>query len=406
MKPALLLLCHRIPYPPNKGDKIRAYHLLKFLTKHYRVCLGAFVDDPLDWKYVPDLEGICEETFFVKLNPLKAKLKCMKGFVTGDALSVPYYQSNKLQKWVRSTIKTHKIEKAMIVSSVMAQFLADKNLNLSKKIIDIVDIDSDKWQQYSAKKSWPMSWVYRREARTLLAYEKQAVEAFDASLFVSSAEADMFKTKISASQDKIGYYNNGVDSQYFSPFENYSNPFASAIIPLVFTGAMDYWPNIDAVSWFVKEVFPRLRKTHPAIHFYIVGSNPNEEVLKLALTEGVIVTGRVEDIRPYLHFACASVAPMRIARGIQNKVLEAMAMEKTVIVSVMGLEGINAENGLEVVVANTVDEYIKAVNEVLNNSFDNMGAAARQRVKNDFNWAESLPTVMDLLESNNQETQL
>jgi sugar transferase (PEP-CTERM/EpsH1 system associated) len=406
MKPALLLLCHRIPFPPNKGDKIRAYHLMKFLAEHYRIYLGAFIDDPLDWQYVPDVEAICEETLFIKLDPLRAKLKCLKGFVTGEALSVPYYHSKELQQWVCSTIKSHEIKKAMVVSSVMAQFLTDPNLNLRVKIIDIVDIDSDKWQQYSTMKNWPMSWVYRREARTLLEYEKQAVEAFDTCLFVSSAEADMFRTKMPASKDKIGYYNNGVDSQYFSPSDHYSNPYGPAIIPLVFTGAMDYWPNIDAVSWFVKEVFPGLRQINPAIHFYIVGSNPNDEVLQLARTEGVSVTGRVEDIRPYVHYAFASVAPMRIARGIQNKVLEAMAMEKTVIVSAMGLEGINAENGVEVVVADTVDEYIKAVNDVRDNRFAKMGAAARRRVKNDFNWSESLPTVMKLLESNNQEAQL
>ena len=403
MKPALLLLCHRIPYPPNKGDKIRAYHLLKFLTEHYRVYLGAFVDDPLDWQYVLDVEAMCEDAFFVKLDPLRAKLKCMKGFVTGEALSVPYYHSKDLQQWVYSIINTHGIEKAMVVSSVMAQFLVNKNLNLSKKIIDIVDIDSDKWQQYSSMKSWPMSWVYRREARTLLEYEKQAVEAFDASLFVSSAEADIFKAKIPASQSKIGFYNNGVDSQYFSPSGNYSNPYLTGTTPIVFTGAMDYWPNIDAVSWFVKEVFPALRQLHPALHFYIVGSKPNDEVLQLARTEGVIVTGRVEDIRPYLHYACVSVAPMRIARGIQNKVLEAMAMEKTVIVSAMGLEGINAKNGLEVIVADTVEQYIKAVKDVMAKRFIAMGTAARLRVKKDFNWSESLPTVMDILESNNQE---
>lgn len=406
MKPALLLLCHRIPYPPNKGDKIRAYHLLKFLTEHYRVYLGAFVDDPLDWQYVSDVEVLCEETLLVKQDPLQAKLKCIKGFITGDALSVPYYHSKELQQWVYTTIKKHDIEKAMVVSSVMAQFLTDPTLNLTKKIIDIVDIDSDKWQQYSTMKTWPMSWVYRREARTLLAYEKRAAKEFDASLFVSSAEADMFKKKIPDFQDKIGFYNNGVDSQYFSPAENYSNPYSSEIIPFVFTGAMDYWPNIDAVSWFVKEVFSVLRQTNPTICFYIVGSNPNDEVLQLAQTEGVIVTGRVEDIRPYIHYAIASVAPMRIARGIQNKVLEAMAMEKPVIVSTMGLEGINAQHGLEVLVANTANEYIKAINDVTNNCFPNMGKAARLRVKSDFNWAESLPKVMDLLESNHQRTHL
>ena len=406
MKPALLLLCHRIPFPPNKGDKIRAYHLLKYLTEHYRVYLGAFIDDPLDWKYVPDVDAICEETLFIKLDPLRAKLKCLKGFVTGEALSVPYYQSKQLQDWTNSIVNTCQIERAMVVSSVMAQFLIDPEISLNQKIIDIVDIDSDKWQQYSTMKTWPMSWVYRREARTLFKYEKRAANYFDATLFVSSVEADMFKRKVSTFHEKIGYYNNGVDSKYFAPSTSCHNPYSSAAKSLVFTGAMDYWPNIDAVKWFVKEVFLGLKTNDPTLNFYIVGSNPSDEVLRLEETDGVIVTGRVEDIRPYIQYATAVVAPMRIARGIQNKVLEAMAMEKVVIVSTMGLEGINAQNGSEVIIADTSDEYIKAVNNVISGSFVQMGIAARVRVEHDFNWAESLPMIMDLLESNNQEAKL
>lgn len=404
MKPALLLLCHRIPYPPNKGDKIRVYHLLKFLRNHYRVYLGTFIDDPLDWKYKPDVEALCEESLFVKLDPLKGKLKSIKGFVTGEALSVPYYNSKELESWVSTTVKNNEIEKAMVVSSVMAQFLMGSDLGLSKQIIDIVDIDSDKWQQYSAMKSWPMSWVYRREARTLLNYEKQAVKAFDTSFFVSSAEAEMFKAKISTSQDKVTYYNNGVDSQYFSKSESFSNPYPAAVRTFVFTGAMDYWPNIDAVKWFVTEVFPALLEKDSAATFYIVGSNPADEVLQLQSAPGVVVTGRVEDIRPYIQYATAIVAPMRIARGIQNKVLEAMSLEKVVIVSSMGLEGIHAEHGVEVLVADTADEFVSAISNLTDKRAESIGSAARLRVKKDFNWCESLPVVMDSLESNLQGT--
>lgn len=405
MKPALLFLCHRIPFPPNKGDKIRAYHLLKFLADHYRVYLGAFIDDPLDWQYVPDVEAICEETLFIKLDPLKAKLKCLKGFVKGEALSVPYYNSKELHQWVRSILNNRKIEKAMVVSSVMAQFLIDPSIKLDKKIIDIVDIDSDKWQQYSAMKNWPMSWVYRREARTLLEYEKQAVNHFDATLFVSSAEADMFKKKMPTSHEKIGFYNNGVDSDFFMPSDSFSDPYAKGDMSIVFTGAMDYWPNIDAVKWFVKEVFPVLKMKDSTLNFYIVGSNPSQEVYQLEQQEGVKVTGRVEDIRPYIQYAAVVVAPMRIARGIQNKVLEAMAMEKAVIVSTMGLEGIKAQNAVDVIIADTADEFALAISNLTDTRAENIGIAARKTVKKDFNWCESLPLVKDLLESNKQETQ-
>jgi sugar transferase (PEP-CTERM/EpsH1 system associated) len=403
MKPALLLLCHRIPYPPNKGDKIRAFHLLKFLASHYRVYLGAFVDDPMDWQYVKDVEAICEECTFVELNPLRAKLKCMQGFITGEALSVPYYKSNELQKWVRSIVADHDITKAMAVSSVMAQFLSDPKLNLDNKIIDIVDIDSDKWLQYSSMKSWPLSWVYRREAKTLLQYEKFAVENFDASLFVSSPEAEMFKKKMPSDAHKVGYYNNGVDSEYFSPSEDYPLPYEEGTFPIVFTGAMDYWPNIDAVSWFVSDVLPEIRKIDTRFCFYIVGSKPSDKVVQLGVLEGVVVTGRVEDIRPYIHHAYVCIAPMRIARGVQNKVLEAMSMERPVIVSDMGLEGINAQHGTDVLIANTAKEYVSVISALRDNSYNDIGLAARRTVTKDFNWSESLPIVMELLNKVQQE---
>jgi sugar transferase (PEP-CTERM/EpsH1 system associated) len=406
VKPALLLLCHRIPYPPNKGDKIRAYHLLKFLAEHYDVHLGSFIDDPLDWKYISDVDAICKSTHFVKLDPLQAKIKCLKGFFSGQALSVPYYNSKSLENWVGTAVKTHNIKKAMVVSSVMAQFLANPALQLDRKIIDIVDIDSDKWMQYSAMKTWPMSWVYQREARTLLEYEKEAVNCFDTSFFVSSAEAEMFKSKVGDLQDKVSFYNNGVDNDYFSLSGNLPNPYSLTKKPIVFTGAMDYWPNIDAVKWFVKEVFPTLYRNNPALTFYIVGSNPSDDVLQLAKIDGVVVTGRVEDIRPYIEYSYICVAPMRVARGIQNKVLEAMAMEKAVVVSTMGLEGINAKDGLEVLVADSAEDFINTISKMQESKIDRIGTAARMRVKKDFNWSQSLPVVLEHLEKNLQRSSL
>ncbi|SIS47614.1 TIGR03087 family PEP-CTERM/XrtA system glycosyltransferase [Neptunomonas antarctica] len=398
MKPNLLFLCHRIPYPPNKGDKIRVYHLLKYLADHYTIYLGTFIDDPSDWKYVGNVEAFCAKSCFIKLDPLSAKIKCIKGFFTGKPLTLPYYENHELQQWINSVVREHHIDKVLAVSAVMAQFLTDPSLGLNTKIIDIVDIDSDKWQQYSDMKMWPLSWVYRREARTLLSYEKQVADFFDISFFVSSAEAELFKKKALGLEHKITFYNNGVDSEYFTLLNICSSPYPKNILPIVFTGAMDYWPNIDAVNWFAKKVMPELKKILPDICFYIVGSNPSEQVRQLQKTGEVDVIGRVEDIRPYIHHAMASVAPMRIARGIQNKVLEAMAMEKTVVVSTMGLEGINAESGTEIILADSVEEYVKEINAIVQGKYQSMGSTARKRVQADFNWSETLPIVKTLLE--------
>ena len=404
MKPALLYLVHRIPYPPNKGDKIRSYHLLRYLRQHYRVFLGAFIDDVQDWDYVSLLETECESCCFIELNPGKARIKSIAGLFKGQPLTLPYYADRQMSEWVDSIVAEQQIARVIVYSSAMAQYATRQLVRLERRVIDFVDIDSDKWRQYALKKQWPMNWVYRREANKLLDYEQSLASLFNASLFVSSAEAAMFRSLISDDHEKVAYYNNGVDTDYFSPSEDFINPYQGADEVLVFTGAMDYWPNIDAVIWFAKEVFPEITRLAPQARFYIVGSNPSEAVKQLAKLDRVSVTGRVEDIRPYLQFARAAVAPMRIARGIQNKVLEAMAMEKPVIVSGPGFEGINAEPGKELLLANTAKEIVSYMPRLIAGAYDSLGKEARARVKKDFSWEANLPIVRQWLEAEKGST--
>lgn len=408
MKPTLLFLCHRIPFPPNKGDKIRSYHLLKYLCKHYQVFLGAFIDDENDWQYVPTIQRMCEDSCFIKLNPLKARIKSLTGLLNGRALSLPYYSSKPLKTWVRGVLEQQTIERAVVYSSPLAQYITGSQYDSIKRVIDFVDIDSDKWRQYASHKSWPWSWVYRREARELLVTEQEIAHEFDSSLFVSSAEANLFREMAPGVDQKIGFYNNGVDSNYFSPETELKTPYSVSEQVLVFTGAMDYWPNIDAVIWFAKNIFPALLKDYPQVHFYIVGSNPSDTVKQLGQLPGITVTGRVEDIRPYLKYAKVAVAPMRIARGIQNKVLEAMAMEKPTIVTPQGLEGITAEHGKHLLIADTEAEITDVVRQVLEGRYKEIGKQARHKVMSNFNWDENLPLIGQLLESTSppQETKL
>lgn len=398
MKPSLLYLCHRIPYPPNKGDKIRSYHLLRHLCQHYRVYLGAFIDDAKDWEYVQKLETQCEACCFLPLDPRRARIKSLTGFLTGQPLTLPYYASDGMSDWVKGVLGSHGINRVIVYSSAMGQYVLPHLDQLERRVIDFVDIDSDKWRQYAEKKSWPMSWVYSREAEKLLNYEKSLADLFGASLFVSSAEAEMFKRLIVSDRESISYYNNGVDTEYFSPSPGFVNPYPDDQQVVVFTGAMDYWPNIDAVHWFAKQVLPGIESRFPKLRFYIVGSNPAESVRQLAQHAKIEVTGRVEDIRPYLQFSEVAVAPMRIARGIQNKVLEAMAMEKPVIVSDQGFEGIAAEPGKEILLANTPEEVVQLIPDVLEGRYDYLGQAARARVVRDFSWEENLPLVSQWLE--------
>jgi sugar transferase (PEP-CTERM/EpsH1 system associated) len=396
-KTPLLFLCHRIPYPPNKGCKIRSFHLLHHLSRHFDIYLATFVDDPADWPYVPEVEKYCRDSLFVEQKPLRSRMKSLRGLLTGDALSLPFYASRKMQNWANTISGKHEIEHVLVYSSSMAQYVLGPGFTFKRKVIDFVDIDSDKWQQYAEQQPWPLSWLYRREARCLLDYEKTLAHEFDAGLFVSSTEAAMFRTLSPATADKIGFCNNGVNADYFAPSSERSNPYPSKTVPVVFTGAMDYWPNVDAVIWFVQEVLPQVLAIHPDVCFYIVGSNPSRAVQKLARAPGVVVTGRVEDIRPYTQHAVAAVAPMRIARGVQNKVLEAMAMERPVVVSSKGLEGIDARHGQEVLVAERSADYVNLLDQIMAGGFECIGPAARRYVSRCFNWDKNLPEVVLLL---------
>ena len=391
----LLYLTHRIPYPPNKGDKVRSYHLLEFLRTRYHVHLGTFVDAEEDWRHVDAVKKLCGETYFARLNPTRAKLKSLAGLWRGEALTLAYYRDAGLQRWVNGLLARQQVKFALVFSSSMAQYVA--NANNLRRVADFVDVDSDKWAQYAGSKPWPLSVLYRREAAQLLRQERAIARAFDATVLVTRAEAELFRKLAPESADKISFAANGVDTDYFSPEANFDNPYPLDEQVLVFTGAMDYWPNIDAVEWFAKEVFPAVLVQHPAARFYIVGAHPAPAVMKLSSLAGVRVTGAVPDIRPYLAHAKLAVAPLRLARGVQNKVLEAMAMGKPTVVSPHAAAGVEATPGAELLVAAGPEEFANQIDALLLGRHPGLGAAARQRVLTDYRWETNLSRIDRLL---------
>jgi len=394
----LLLLVHRIPFPPNKGDKIRSYHLLRHLAARYRVHLGTFVDDPDDWQYVEQVRALCASSHFARLDPKLARVRSLGALLSGRALSFDYYRDAGLKAWVDQVMREQKIGRVVVFSSTMAQY-AEPYVH-ARRVIDYCDVDSDKWRQYADQKRWPMSWLYAREARALLAYERQVARNCDAALFATEPEAQLFKSLAPESEAKIGHFNNGVDTDYFSPARSYANPFTDGERALVFTGAMDYWPNVDAVEWFAAEVFPKLAARFADLRFYIVGARPTPAVQALGKLPGVIVTGTVPDVRPYLAHAAVSVAPLRVARGVQNKVLEAMAMALPVVVSPQALEGIDAAPGAEVLLADGAEAFAQAVTRVLGEDDLALRARARERVERLYSWPSNLANIEARLECN------
>lgn len=395
----LLFLAHRIPYPPNKGDKIRAWHMLDYLRRHFRVHLGCFIDDPDDRRHIPVLHGLCASSCFIDQSPRAARLRSLRGLLTGEALSLPYYRDAGLAAWVADTLRQHAIGTALAFSGPMAQYLPARNHGHPlRRVLDLVDVDSEKWLDYAATQPWPLAPLYRREARRLLAYEQACAGQFDAVTLVSPAEAELFRRRAPAAAQRIACFNNGVDSDYFAPRPDLASPYPARQTVLVFTGAMDYWPNVEAVQWFAWRVLPSLRMQHPELQLYIVGARPTERVRALQQLHGVHVTGTVPDIRPYLQHALAAVAPLRIARGVQNKVLEAMSMEKTVVASPQALEGISAVAGTEVLQADDGAAFICQLSHLLAlPASPAIGRAARQRVLLDYSWSRNLRGLGSLL---------
>jgi sugar transferase (PEP-CTERM/EpsH1 system associated) len=321
----ILYLVHRLPYPPNKGDKVRSYHLLRHLAARHEVLLGTFVDDPEDETHLDTVRGWCREAHFARLNPRGARVASLAGLLRDEPLTLAYYRDAGLHAWVGEQRRRGGIDAVVVFSSSMAQYATGFDVPV---LVDFVDVDSAKWTDYAVSHRWPMSWLYRREGRQLLAYERQVAARATQSFFVTEKEVALFRT-LAPECATIRALGNGVDADYFSPDPGRPSPFASDEIPLVFTGAMDYWPNVDAVCWFAVEVLPAVRRQFPAVRLHVVGRQPPAAVRSL---EGpsITVTGTVPDVRPYLQHAVVVVAPLRLARGVQNKVLEAMAMARPV----------------------------------------------------------------------------
>lgn len=387
----LLFLAQRIPYPPMKGEKIRSFHFLRHLCAGYKVHLGCLVDEPSDWEHVPLVREMCGESYFAPLHPHRARAACLQGLLTGEPLSVRYFRHRGLAAWVGGLLERRPITAAVICSSAMAQYLLGQPRRPPRLVMDFADVDSDKWRQYAATRRWPMSRIYARESRALLAYDRQVGAAADAGVFVSPAEAALFRTLAPELAGKVVHVNNGVDCAYFAPDPALPNPYRSHGPAVVFTGTMSYWPNVDAVVWFAHEVLPLIRRELPELEFHIVGANPAPGVLALGREPGTTVTGRVPDVRPYLAHAAAVVVPLRIANGVQNKVLEAMAMAKPVVATPRALAGIEADPGRELLAAESAPEFARATIEaVCGRHRDSLGENAREAVLARYQWSANL----------------
>jgi len=351
----ILYLAHRIPYPPTKGEKIRSFHQLRHLAKNHTVHLACLVDDPEDWQYREQLQQYCASVDAVYRSKHAAKLLAAQALLSSHSFSVASFFSPVLQQAITQLVQKEQIDCVFVSTIPMAEYV--KHLDGLGKVIDYIDVDSEKWRQYATYHSFPFSWVYRREAERLARYEEEATTWFNHVLIISAAEAELLRQRVR--NRPISVVSNGVDLEYFTPC---AQTLAESKRPIiVFTGVMDYFPNIDAVSYFCDTLLPLVHQELPSAEFLIVGRNPVGRVLQLGTRPGVTVTGSVPDVRPYLTQAAVVVAPFRLARGVQNKVLEAMAMGVPVVGTLSATQGIAVTESDGVVVTDDPATFAQAV---------------------------------------------
>jgi sugar transferase (PEP-CTERM/EpsH1 system associated) len=351
----VLFLAHRAPFPPDKGDKIRAFHILRHLARSHDVWLGAGVDHPADVRHEGEARQICRDVCFAPLPRWRRTLNMAAALTTGEPLSVARFRHPALGEWIERVLKEIGPQIVYVSSSAMAQYVAGRTPPGTRLLLDFVDCDAEKWRAYADTGPWPLRRLYRREFDRLRAFEAQAAAAADACLAISRTERRLLTQFYPVLARKLRVVPNGVDLDFFSPC-----PLRADTQTIVMCGRMDYAPNIEGADWFARRVLPLIQAHAPDVRFQIVGAAPTAAVTALGKLPGVEVTGAVPDVRPYLARSALIVAPLRIARGIQNKVLEAMAVARPLVATPQALDGLAAAPGRDVLVASEPAAFARA----------------------------------------------
>ena len=394
----ILFLVHRAPWPPDRGDRIRSWHMFEALAKLAPVHVAALADSEADAAVAREKMAPLCKTLAIEVRDISRPVALAQAIFRGEPVSNRLFRSAALFEHVGALLALGAVTHIVAFSGQMAQYLPTDFAG--RVLMDFVDVDSAKFATYAEQdKRLPLHWVHEREARVLAAFETGVARRVDASLFVSEAEAALFRSRGGLGAAGVRAVENGIDTDRFDPATPLDRVARGEGPLAVFTGQMDYRPNIDAVRWFAADILPLVRYRHPRARFAIVGRAPTGEVRALEKLSGVTVTGEVSDVRPWLAAADAVVAPLLLARGVQNKLLEAMAMARPVVASAAAATGIDAVPGEHLLVADGAGAMADAVCAF----FDNrdgaaaMGLAARDRMIARYGWDARLAPLAELL---------
>lgn len=397
----ILFISHRIPFPPDRGDKIRSHHILKHLAKLAPVHVATFADDALDFAAEPDLAGVAESHCLVRrTKPLP--LAAAEAMVGGKPISLTAFHSRKLAAYVDRVLATRPISTIYVFSGQMGQYVPPSFAG--RVVSDFVDVDSAKFDAYAVRHGGLKGWAEQREARLLRAEEARIAGRADISLLISDEEAALFRSRLPAAdrdQVDVRTLGNGIDSVAFDPDHVTAEPrLAELPFPrLIFTGQMDYAPNIDACVRAVTRIMPLIRECFPQASFHVVGRNPTERLTALAGRDGIHVWGRVAEVQPWLAGADLSLVPLEIGRGVQNKVLEAMAMALPVVLTPQAATGIGGRDGVELALAGDDADLAAACIALLSDTAKtrSMAAAARDYVVGQASWQAAMRHLPELV---------
>ncbi len=397
----ILFIAHRIPFPPDRGDKIRSHHILKRLSRIAPVHVATFADDDHDLAEEVELAAIAASYRLVgRSRPLA--FSGLQALARKRPVSLAAFFDRSLAAYVREVIDTRPISVIYVFSGQMGQYVPDDFQG--RVVMDFVDVDSAKFEAYATRRGGPMRWIEAREGRLLRAEEERLARRADVSLLIAQPEVDLFRSRLPddlASCVDVRVVGNGIDSQGFDPARvSPARQMAGYPEPrLIFTGQMDYMPNIAAAERVIERILPQIRADLPDASFHVVGRNPPAALLDRHGRDGVFVWGRVDDIRPWLKAATLALVPLDIARGVQNKVLEAMAMELPVVLTTDAAMGIPGTDGVHFRIADSDAGLARVATALLRDSRQArvMGLAARRFVVEEASWRSALASLPDIL---------
>lgn len=394
----ILFLSHRIPFPPDRGDKIRSHHVLKALARLAPVHVATFTDDEHDSRYEGELASLAASYRMVRRRK-SLPVAGIEALVRGRPLSLPAFYSAQLAAYVHRVLTTRPVDVIFVFSGQMAQYVPTDFRG--RVVVDLVDVDSAKFEAYGHKSKGFRRWMEAREGRLLRAEEARICKAADMTLLISRAEVELLKSRIPSGVGPVCPMGNGLDAAFFDPGSVESEPRMQAITGqrIIFTGQMDYAPNVDAALRAIDRILPLVRKENPDATFHVVGRNPPPKLTARSGKEGVTVWGRVDDIRPWLAAADVALVPLDVARGVQNKVLEAMAMGKPVVLSPGAATGIDAFDGREFAVRDSDASMAQAIIDLQRapELSRDMSRLAREWIVGHASWDAALASLPEYL---------